>query len=76
MQIYGRRKRPFTGYPEAKHPKHNKFAITDIQEKPGNFFCCSTRALMGFDFSLRNNFTNSGSFAKVSVPAHIYNSLV
>ena len=29
----------------------------------------------GADFSLRNNFTNSGSCAKVSVPVHIYNSL-
>ena len=27
------------------------------------------------DFSLRNNFANSGSCAKVSVPFHIYNSL-
>ena len=31
-------------YPAAKHPKHSKFAITDIREKPVNFFCCSTRA--------------------------------
>ena len=30
----------------------------------------------GVDFSLRNNFANSGSFAKVSVPVHIYNSLI
>ena len=29
----------------------------------------------GADFSLHNNFANSGSFAKVSVPVHIYNSL-
>ena len=29
----------------------------------------------GVDFSLRNNFANSGSFAKVFVPVHIYNSL-
>ena len=29
----------------------------------------------GVDFSLRNNFTNSCSFAKVSVPVHNYNSL-
>ena len=29
----------------------------------------------GVDFSLRNNFANSGSFAKVSVPVQIYNSL-
>ena len=30
----------------------------------------------GVDFNLRNNFDISGSFAKVSVPVHIYNSLV
>ena len=30
----------------------------------------------GVDFSLRNNFANAGSFAKVSIPVHIYNSLV
>ena len=30
----------------------------------------------GAEFSLRNNFANSGSFAKVSVPVHIYNSLI
>ena len=36
------------------------------------FFLFST----GVDFSLRNNFANSGLFAKVSVPVHIYNSLV
>ena len=30
----------------------------------------------GINFSLRNNFANSGSFAKVSVPVHISNSLV
>ena len=29
----------------------------------------------GVDFSLRNNFANSGSFAKVSIPIYIYNSL-
>ena len=33
-----------SGYPAVKHPKHSKFAIIDIQEKPVNFFCCSTRA--------------------------------
>ena len=30
----------------------------------------------GTDFSLSNNFANLGSFAKVSVPVHIYNFLV
>ena len=31
---------------------------------------------MGVDFSFRNSFSNLGSFAKVSVPVKIYNSLV
>ena len=56
----------------AKHPKHIKFAITDMRDKPVNFLLFNT----GVDFSLRNQFANSGSFAKVSVPVHIYNSLV
>ena len=43
--IYGRKNHPFTGYPAVKHPKHSKLAITNIREKPGNFFYCSTRAL-------------------------------
>ena len=30
----------------------------------------------GSDFSLHNNFANSGFCAKVSVPVHIYNSLI
>ena len=30
----------------------------------------------GVSFSLRNNFAKSGSFAKVSVPIHNYNSLL
>ena len=33
-----RKKHPFTSYPAAKHPKRSKFAITDIREKPANFF--------------------------------------
>ena len=52
--------RPLTSYPAAKHPKHGKFAITDVRQKPVNFFF----------------FANSGSFAKLSVPVHIYNSLL
>ena len=50
-----RKKRPFTSYPAARHPKHSKFAITDMREKP-------------VGFSSRNNFANLGSFAKVSDP--------
>ena len=47
-------KRPFTSYPAAKHPKHNKLAVTDIRAKP-------------VDFISRNNFANLAFFAKVSV---------
>ena len=42
--IYARKKHTFTGYPAAKHPKHSKFTITDIREKPVDFFRCMTRA--------------------------------
>ena len=63
---------PIRSYPAAKHLKHRKFAITDIQEKPVNFFLLFNT---GVNFSLRNNFANSGSFGKVSVPVHNYNSL-
>ena len=35
---------PFTSHPAEKHPKQSKFAITDIREKPVNFFYCSSRA--------------------------------
>ena len=42
--IYARKKHPFTSYPVTKHPKHSRFAIIDIREKPVNFFYCSTRA--------------------------------
>ena len=66
------KKRPFSSYPAEKHPKHSKFAITNIREKPVNFFLLFNT---GADFSLRNNFAKSGFCAKVSVPVHIYNSL-
>ena len=42
--IYARKKHPFASYSAAKHLKHSKFAITNIREKPVNFFYCSTRA--------------------------------
>ena len=32
------KKHPFTSYLAAKHPKHSKFAITDMREKPVDFF--------------------------------------
>ena len=66
------KKHPFTSYPAAKHVKHSKFAITGHARKTSELFSLFNT---GVDFSLHNNFANSGSFAKVSVPVHIYNSL-
>ena len=57
---------PFTNYLAAKHPKRRNFAITDMREKPVDFFLLYD---MGVDFISRNNFVNSDSFAKVSVAA-------
>ena len=53
--IYAGSKHSFTSNPAAKHPKHSIFEVADIREKPA-------------DYSSRNNFANSSSFAKVSVP--------
>ena len=36
--IYARKKHPFTSYSAAKQPKHSKFAITNMREKPAIFF--------------------------------------
>ena len=44
IYIIMRKEAPFTIYPAAKRPKHSKFAITNLQEKPGSFFCCTTWA--------------------------------
>ena len=41
--IYARNKHPFTSYAAAKHPKHNKLAVTGIREKPADFFNDTTR---------------------------------
>ena len=68
-----RKKRPFSSYPAVKHSKHSKFAITDIREKPVNVFLLFNA---GVELSLRNNFENSGSFAKVSAPVQNCNSLI
>ena len=59
IYIYARKKHPFTSYPAAKLPKHNKFAATDLLEKPVDFFNNTARA---------SNFANIGLFAKVSFP--------
>ena len=37
-------KHSFTSHPAAKNPKHNKLAVTDIREKPVDFFNNTARA--------------------------------
>ena len=59
------KKQPFTWYPTAKHPRHNKLAVEDIREKPVDFFSWHRT---GVDFYSRNSFANLGSLAIVSVP--------
>ena len=46
-------KHPFTCRPVARKKKCSKFRVTDLQEKPMNFFMAPT----GVDFSSRNTFT-------------------
>ena len=41
---YAKKKHSFASYHAAKHPKRSIFAITNIREKPANFFYCSTPA--------------------------------
>ena len=36
--IYAKKKPPFTSYLVGGHSKHSKFAITDMREKPVDFF--------------------------------------
>ena len=67
--IYARKKHPFARYPAAKHSKQQ---ICHTRKTSELFFLFNT----GVDFSLRNNFANSGSFSKVSVRVHNYNSLI
>ena len=56
---------PFTSYLAAKHPKHNKLAVTDIREKQVDFFNDTARVSALASALI---FANFGSFAKVSVP--------
>ena len=65
IYIYARKKRPFTSYPAAKHPKHSEFAVTDMQQIPLEFLLLYSTCV---DFNSRNSFANLGSFAKGSVP--------
>ena len=45
IYIYARKKRPFTSYQTAKHPKHSKFVITSMRGIPVDFFPCMTRVM-------------------------------
>ena len=56
----------------SKAPKTQQICHYRHTRKTGELFLLFNTSV---DFSLRNNFANSGSFAKVSVPVHIYNSL-
>ena len=64
IYINARKKHTFTCYPVSKHPKHSKFANTDIREKPVDLLLLYDT---GVDFSSRDDFANLGSFAKVSI---------
>ena len=44
IYIYFREKHPFTSYPAAKHPKHNKLAVADTRKKSVDFFNDTARA--------------------------------
>ena len=37
-------KHPFTSCPTAKHPKHSKLSVSNIQEKPAIFFIASKQS--------------------------------
>ena len=71
IYIYARKKHPFTSYPAAKHPKHSKFAITDMREKPVDFLLSNT----GVDFSSYNDFVNFRLLCERFRSWSVYNSL-
>ena len=56
--IYASKKHPFPVIPQQSTQKRSKIAITDMRQKPVNFFILTHR----------NNFVILGSFAKTSVP--------
>ena len=66
------KKAPIYKLSRSKAPKTKQICHYKHARKPVNCFLLSNA---GVDFSLRNNFANSGSFAKVSVSVHIYSSL-
>ena len=72
IYLCGRKKHPFKGYPAVQHSKKQQICHYRHTKKTRELFLLFNA---GVKFSLRNNFANSGFFAKVSVPVHIYNSL-
>ena len=53
--IMQKEKAPIYKLSRSKAPKHSKFAITDMQEKPVDYFFVSDT---GVEFSSSNNFAN------------------
>ena len=66
-------KAPICKLSRSKAPKTQQICHCSHTRKTSEPFLLYNK---GVDFSLRNNFHNSGSFAKVSFPVHNYNSLV
>ena len=72
--IVGKEKTPITSYPAAKHPNHNKFAITDMREKPAYFsFYWTTRASTSAPPTILLTYR---CFCKSFSSCRIYDSLV
>ena len=67
-----RKKAPIYKLSRSKAPKTQKICHYRHTKKTFELFLLFNT---GVDFSLHDNFANSGSFAKVSVPVHIYSSL-
>ena len=50
---------------DVKHPKHSKFAVTDMRERPTDFFFIVYDT--GVNINSRNNFATLRSFANTCV---------
>ena len=64
-------KAPVYRLSRSKAPKTQQICHYRHTRKTGELFLFVNT---GVDFSLRNNFANSGSFAKVFIPVHIFNT--
>ena len=64
-------KAPIYRLSRSKAPKTQQICHYKLTRKTGELLLLFNTSV---NFSLRNNFANSGSFAKVSVPVHNYNS--